>query len=35
MSRENPLLGAPRILGELLMLGFSVSEATVSGSGAF
>jgi hypothetical protein len=30
MSRENPLLGAPRILGELLMLGFSVSEATVS-----
>src|SRR5271169_2441483 len=30
MARENFLLGAPRIHGELLMLGFSVSQATVS-----
>ncbi len=30
MSRENFLWGAPRIHGELLMLGFSVSQATVS-----
>lgn len=29
MSRENPLGGAPRIYGELLMLGFEVSESTV------
>ena len=30
MYRENPLWGAPRIHGELLMLGFDVSQATVS-----
>lgn len=30
MCRENPLWGAPRIHGELLKLGFDVSEATVS-----
>ena len=30
MTRENFLWGAPRIHGELLMLGFSVSQATVS-----
>jgi hypothetical protein len=30
MARENFLWGAPRIHGELLMLGFKVSEATVS-----
>ncbi len=30
MRRENPLWGAPRIHGELLKLGFTVSEATVS-----
>ncbi len=30
MSRENALWGAPRIHGELLKLGFSVSQATVS-----
>ncbi len=30
MARENFLWGAPRIHGELLMLGFSVSEATVT-----
>ena len=30
ISRENPLWGAPRIHGELLKLGFKVSEATVS-----
>ena len=30
MSRQNFLWGAPRIHGELLMLGFSVSQATVS-----
>jgi hypothetical protein len=29
MARENFLWGAPRIHGELLMLGFSVSQATV------
>ena len=30
MNRANPLWGVPRIHGELLMLGFSVSQATVS-----
>jgi transposase InsO family protein len=30
MVAENPAWGAPRIHGELLMLGFDVSEATVS-----
>jgi putative transposase len=30
MARENPTWGAPRIHGELLMLGFEVAEATVS-----
>ena len=30
MRHENPLWGAPRIHGELLKLGFKVSEATVS-----
>ncbi len=30
MSQQNPLWGAPRIHGELLMLGFEVSEAAVS-----
>jgi len=30
MAAENPTWGAPRIHGELLMLGFKVSEATVS-----
>ena len=30
MCRANPLWGAPRIHGELLKLGFEVSEATVS-----
>jgi homeodomain-containing protein len=29
LSRENPLWGAPRIHGELLMLGIDVSESTV------
>jgi transposase InsO family protein len=29
MSRENPLWGAPRIHGELLMLGMDVAESTV------
>jgi hypothetical protein len=29
MSRANPLWGAPRIHGELLMLGIEVSQATV------
>jgi transposase InsO family protein len=29
MSRENPLWGAPRIHGELLMLGVDVAESTV------
>jgi hypothetical protein len=30
MGRENPLWGAPRIHGELLMLGFELAESTVS-----
>lgn len=30
ISRENPLWGAPRIHGELLMLGFEVAQSTVS-----
>ncbi len=30
MSRENPLWGAPRIHGELLKLGYEVSEASVA-----
>jgi hypothetical protein len=30
MNRENPLWGAPRIHGELLMLGLDVAESTVS-----
>ena len=30
MSRENPLWGAPRIHGELLMLGFDVAQSTIS-----
>jgi transposase InsO family protein len=30
MSRENPFWGAPRIHGELLMLGFEVAQSTVS-----
>ena len=30
MARENSTWGAPRIHGELLKLGFEVSEATVS-----
>ena len=30
MSRENPLWGASRIYGELLMLGFEVAQSTVS-----
>jgi putative transposase len=30
MSLENPLWGAPRIHGELLMLGYDVSESTVA-----
>jgi hypothetical protein len=30
MSKENPLWGAPRIHGELLMLGFEVAQSTVS-----
>ena len=30
MSRENTLWGAPRIHGELLKLGFSISQAAVS-----
>jgi hypothetical protein len=30
MAVENPLWGAPRIHGELLKLGFSVSQSTVS-----
>ncbi len=29
MSRENPTWGAPRILSELLLLGYDVSEQTV------
>jgi hypothetical protein len=31
MSREKPLWGAPRIHGELLMLGIEVAESTVGG----
>ena len=30
MSRDNPPWGAPRIHGELLMLGFEVAQSTVS-----
>ena len=30
MSRENPRWGAPRIHGELLMLGFEIAQSTVS-----
>jgi hypothetical protein len=30
MSRDNPLWGASRIRGELLMLGFEVAQSTVS-----
>src|ERR1700739_4361475 len=30
ISRDNPLWGAPRIHGELLMLGFEVAQSTVS-----
>ena len=30
MSRENPFWGAPRIHGELLMLGFEAAQSTVS-----
>jgi transposase InsO family protein len=30
MNRDNPLWGAPRIHGELLMLGFEVAQSTVS-----
>jgi hypothetical protein len=30
MNRANPLWGAPRIHGELLMLGIDVAESTVS-----
>jgi hypothetical protein len=30
MSQENPTWGAPRIHGELLMLGFEVAQSTVS-----
>src|SRR5271169_5121372 len=30
MSSENPLWGASRIHGELLMLGFAVAQSTVS-----
>jgi len=30
MGRDNPLWGAPRIHGELLMLGFEVAQSTVS-----
>jgi len=30
MARANPLWGAPRIHGELLKLGFDVSERTIS-----
>jgi transposase InsO family protein len=30
MGRENPLWGAPRIHGELLMLGFELAQSTVS-----
>ncbi len=30
MSRENPLWGAPRILSELLLLGYQAAERTVA-----
>lgn len=30
ISRENPTWGAPRIHGEVRMLGFEVSEATIA-----
>jgi hypothetical protein len=30
MVRENPTWGAPRIQGELLMLGFDISKRTIS-----
>ena len=30
MSRENPIWGAPRILSELLLLGYEVAEGTVA-----
>lgn len=30
MCEENPLWGAPRIHGEMLMLGFDISQSTVS-----
>jgi hypothetical protein len=30
MSKENPLWGAPRIHGELLMLGIEVAQSTVA-----
>jgi len=30
MSRENPLWGAPRILSELILLGYKVAEGTVA-----
>jgi hypothetical protein len=30
MRKENPLLGAPRIYGELLMLGIEVAQSTVA-----
>lgn len=30
MSRENPLWGAPRILSELLLLGYDAAERTVA-----
>jgi putative transposase len=30
MSRENPLWGVPKIHGELLKLGFDISETSVS-----
>jgi hypothetical protein len=30
MAAENPTWGAPRIHGELLVLGFNTSERTVS-----
>ena len=30
MSSTNPLWGAPRIHGELLMLGFEVAQSTIS-----
>jgi hypothetical protein len=33
MAAENPTWGAPRIHGELLKLGFDLSERTVSHAG--